>query len=178
MGFAGFLRFDEFSNILVKHLDFQTNYMSIFITRSKTDIYREGNIVYIKRTFNKYCPVDLTNRYIIKAGIDPKSDLPLFSRLTFHKKSNSYSVGKSSLSYSRCRELFKECLEHLGYNAKEFGLHSLRSGGITSVVHNSNNAVSGRLLKLHGRWKCDISKDMYIHEDLSKRLEVTGFLGL
>ena len=35
-----------------------------------------------------------------------------------------------------------------------------------------------RLLKLHGRWKTDAAKDMYVHEDVHKRLEITKYLGL
>lgn len=79
---------------------------------------------------------------------------------------------------SRCRELFKQALESLGYDAKNYGLHSLRAGGITSVVQNSNNTVPERLLKLHGRWKTDAAKDMYIQETVNKRLQVTEHLGL
>ena len=80
--------------------------MSIFIPRSKTDIYREGNIVYIDRLHNKYCPVNLVIRYIETAGIDFKPTLPLFRSVSYHRSSNSYSVRKSGLSYTRCREIF------------------------------------------------------------------------
>ena len=66
----------------------------------------------------------------------------------------------------------------LGYNPREFGLHSLRSGGISSVVNTTNSTISERLLKLHGRWKTDIAKDMYVHEDIKRRLQVTNSLGL
>jgi hypothetical protein len=59
-----------------------------------------------------------------------------------------------------------------------YGLHSLRAGGITSVVQNSNNTVPERLLKLHGRWKTDAAKDMYIQETVNKRLQVTEHLEL
>ena len=46
------------------------------------------------------------------------------------------------------------------------------------MVSNSTN-LSERLLKLHGRWKSDCAyKDMYVLEDVSKRLEVTANLGL
>ena len=60
---------------------------------------------------------------------------------------------------------------------KLYGLHSLRSGGATSVVSYNPN-LSERVLKLHGRWKSDAAKDMYILEDVSKRLQVTCHLGL
>ena len=60
-----------------------------------------------------------------------------------------------------------------------FCLHSLRSSGVTiTVARNSDNSISDRLLKLHGRWKTDSEKDMYVQEDISKRLQITNFLGL
>lgn len=178
LAFAGFLRYDEFSNVLVKHLVFHDRHMTIFIPKSKTDIYREGNIVYIGRSHTEYCPVELTLRYMLEGNIQQGSDLPLFRSLNYHRKSKNYSLRKSGLSYTRCLELFKDCLRGLGYNPKDFGLHSLRSGGISAAVRNSNNTISERLLKLHGRWKCDIAKDMYVHEDIKRRLQVTCSLGL
>ena len=52
------------------------------------------------------------------------------------------------------RESVKEALGVLGCDPKIYGLHSLRSGEITSVVKNDDSKiVSERLLKLHGRWK-------------------------
>ena len=51
--------------------------------------------------------------------------------------------------------------------------HSLRSGGITSVVRNSCNSVSERLLKVHGRWKTDAAKDMYVEESLDNSIDVS-----
>jgi hypothetical protein len=60
-----------------------------------------------------------------------------------------------------------------------YGLHSLRSGGIMSAVNNkSGTAISERLLKLHGRWKTDIAKDMYVKESEHDRLSVSRSLGL
>ena len=114
-------------------------------------------------------------------GISFESNLPLFRPLIYFKKSNSYSLRSSKLSYSRCREVFKHiksCIKKLGLDPKCYGLHSLRSGGITSVVHHSGNSISDRLWKLHGRWKTDAAKDMYVHEDVHKRLEITKYLGI
>lgn len=58
-----------------------------------------------------------------------------------------------------------------------YGLHSLRSGGITAAVPNSK-LVPERLLKIHGRWKSDSAKDMYVEESLENRFHVTKCLGL
>ena len=61
--------------------------------------------------------------------------------------------------------MFKEAFGVLGGDPKVYSLHSLRSGGITSVVKNDDSkVVSERLLKLHGRWKTDVAKDMYVKE--------------
>ena len=46
LGFADFLRFNELSNIQPKHLTFCDGFVKIFVP-SKTDVYREGNYVYI-----------------------------------------------------------------------------------------------------------------------------------
>ena len=79
--------------------------MTIFIPRSKTDVYREGNIVYVNSVDSKYCPVILVKKYMKSAGISSESNLPIFRPLIFYKKSNSYSIRSSKLSYSRCREV-------------------------------------------------------------------------
>ena len=76
-------------------------------------------------------------------------------------------------------EMFKEALGVLRCDPKVHGLHSLRSGGITLVVNNDDSKiVSERLLKMHGRWKTDVAKDMYFKEADSSRLSVSLSLGL
>ena len=104
------------------------------------------------------------------AGIDPSSSLPLFRQLTFHKTTNSYALRSSGLSYSSFREAFKDALNPLGYDASEYGLHSLGQEELRK------NDVSERLLKLHGRWESDFAKDMYVQETLDERLKVTRCL--
>ena len=76
-----------------------------------------------------------------------------------------------------CREIFKECLQELGHNEKKYGLHSLRSGGVTSAA-NIHESVPKRLLKIHGRWKTDVAKDMYVHDNVKSRLGATECLKL
>ena len=93
--------------------------------------------------------------------MDRSSNLPLFRPLT--KTKSVIVLGMPSSSYTRCREIFKTTLKDLGYDTKDYGLHSLRSGGATAVItNNDSKAVSERLLKLHGRWKTDEAKDMYV----------------
>lgn len=177
LGFAGFLRYDELSNICPAHLDFCEGFLKILIPKAKNDIYREGNHVYIARLNNSYCPVSLVERYIQEAKINSSSSDRLFRNVRYYKSSSSYKLCSSKLSYSTCLQAFKQCLSSLGYNSKLFGLHSLRSGGATAAVKNNSN-LSDRLLKLHGRWKSDTSKDMYVLEDVPNRLSVSNNLGL
>ena len=90
----------------------------MFIPRAKNDVYREGNKVYIKRLVNKCCPVALLERYILMAEVDLDSNLPLFRPLRLFKSSNTYKLYGSKLSYTRCREVFKNCLKDLGLDYK------------------------------------------------------------
>ena len=79
------------------------------------------------------------------------------------------------LSHSRMSELVKEKLEELGFQAEDFGLHSLRSGGATAAA---GAGVPDRVFKRHGRWKSESAKDGYIEDSLEQRLSVTQNLGL
>jgi len=148
------------------------------LPRSKTDIYREGNYVYISESKSKYCPVGVLRRYLDLSGIDVCSTLPLFRPLFFHRSSSSYTLRGGKISYSTCRETLRDSLSQLGYNPNDYGLHSLRSGGATSAVHYSGYSIPERLLKIHGRWKSDSAKDMYVQESLENRLQVTKYLEL
>lgn len=109
-------------------------------------------------------------------GIDNNSNLPLFRPLTIHPSNSSYTLRSGKISYTRCREILRDCLNKLGYNSNDYRLHSVRSGGITSVVRNSSNSIPERPLKIHGRWKSDSSKDMYVEESLENRLQVPKYL--
>ena len=178
LAFAGFFRYDELCNIVPKHIEFHSDYIRIFVPRSKTDVYREGNFVFISASRSKYCPVGVLQRYLDLSGIDLCSSLPLFRPLVFHRSSSSYTLRSGKISYTTCRDILRDTLSQLGYNPNDCGLHSLRSGGITSAVLNSSNSIPERLLKIRGRWKSDSAKDIYVEESLENRLQVTKYLCL
>ena len=46
LGFAGFYHFNELANIQPNRLTFYYDFVKIFVPKSKTDVYREGNCVY------------------------------------------------------------------------------------------------------------------------------------
>ena len=75
------------------------------------------------------------------AGIGVDSNLPLFRPLVYYMGSAMYSLRNGKLSYTSCREILSDTLKKVGhFNPGDYGLHSLRSGGITSVVHSSSNS--------------------------------------
>ena len=116
LGFAGFLRFNELSNIQAKHLTFCDGFVKTFVPRSRTDVYREGNYDYIAKLEAKYCPVAILRSYIEAANLDLSSHLPLFRPVT--KTRSGYSLRNAKLSYTRCREIFKTTLKDLDCDSR------------------------------------------------------------
>lgn len=177
LSYAGFLRYDELSNLKASSLIFCDNHVDIYIEKSKTDCYRSGKNVLVAKLYNEYCPVNVLQQYINSAGIDLSSDMFLFRSLSFMKKSNTFKLRKKNmkLSYTRAREIVREALASIGLNISDYGLHSLRSGGATAAC---NAGVSDRLFKIHGRWKSENAKDGYVKQNLTTRLSVSKNLGL
>ena len=80
LAFAVFFRYSELCNIVPNHIEFYSDYIRIFVPRSKTDVYREGNYVYISSSGTRYCPVSVLRKYMKLAGMDANSNLPCFSQ--------------------------------------------------------------------------------------------------
>ncbi len=134
MAFAGFLRFNEVIQVRRCDLIFHTTFCSITLPRSKTDVYRQGKSVLIARTGNPACPVTMLERYLTKSKVAPSSDELIFRGVAICSKTKQYVLRPNKnrpLSYSTVRVLFNTCLTEIGFNAKLYGLHSLRAGGAT-----------------------------------------------
>ena len=176
VGYAGFLRFDELSNLKESDVQILEEHMELFIESSKTDQYRDGAWVVIARTASKLCPVAMMERYLNLGQIAGQDlpDLPLFRGIT-----NTRGGGKlrksGGLSYSRMREVVLEMLSAVGLDKRRFGLHSLRSGGASAAA---NAGVPDRMFKRHGRWRSENAKDGYVQDALDERLKVSRNLGL
>ena len=176
LAYAGFLRFDELVNIKVNDIRFCTSHIKIFLEKSKTDQFREGSWVVVSATGKPTCPVNMLSKFLSSAGIvDFSSNEFVFRQISFCKSLKSYKLRSSKLSYSRCREIFKDTLEAIGVDSKFFGLHSLRAGGATAAAEIG---VPDRLFKRHGRWVSDSSKNRYVKESLSNKMLVSLNLGI
>ena len=64
-----------------------------------------------------------------KAGVGSSDDRFIFRSIVKTKRGERLrEIG--NMSYTRLRECFKEKLEFLGFAAQNYGLHSLRAGGL------------------------------------------------
>ena len=174
LAFSGFLRFDELIHIRPCDITLDANMAKIHIPRSKTDQFRQTSEVVIARSGAYTCPVNMVERYMAMAGVDPASEQFLFRGIS-NTKTGEKLRPSGGLSYSTLRELFKKKLSELGYPSEEFGLHSLRAGGASAAA---NAGVPDRLFKKHGRWKSENAKDGYIEDSLDSRLSVSRQMGL
>lgn len=176
IGYAGFLRFSELVNIRRSDIHLHNTHVSLFIEKSKTDKYREGNTVHVSRTTNTTCPVKMIEKYLDLSKIDSTSNEFIFRSLSFCKKSGSYILrGDKPLSYTRAREILLSALESIGLDKSKFGLHSLRSGGATAAAAAG---TEDRLFKKHGRWASESAKDGYVKENILDKLSVSRNLGI
>ena len=174
LGFAGFFRFSELSSLKESDVTFYATHMEVFVESSKTDQFRERAWVPIARTGSDICPVTMMERYFKLADIRRDPEKFLFRGLS--RVSNGYRLRPSGgISYSRVRELLLEKLKAVGLDPKQFGLHSLRSGGASAAA---NAGVPDRWFKRHGRWQSENAKDGYIKDTLENRLRVSKNLGL
>jgi hypothetical protein len=176
LSFAGLFCAKELLNIRVRDITCSDDDFVINVPESKTDIYRKDPHVFIGRSNAETCPGVLTNRYLAKANI--LMTVHLFRNLVHLRSVDSFTLGKRVVSYTRFRKNFKECLKELGHNEKLYGLHSFRASGTTTLAKSLTAPNKERLLKPHGRWKTDISKDMYIKEDKVERLMVSKSMGI
>lgn len=172
--FSGFLRFDEVSSLKCADITFEENFLSLYISKSKTDQYRQGNKVLISEGESAACPIKLLRRYILEAGVSLESDVFLFRPAYRSGRKCALIYKNKPISYTRARETIVSRLREVCGDIN-LGLHSLRSGGASMAARSS---VNERCWKRHGRWKGDVSKDGYVEDTIEHRLEVTKKLKL
>ena len=171
LAFYGFFRYDELSKIRTKNVSFAEDHLVIHVEKSKTDVFREGNKVFIAATKTEICPVEMLKRYFVEAKLnDDPNEFFIFRKISSRKKGQRLCATNTKLSYQRGLSILKQKLSEIGYDPKAFGLHSFRSGGATLAA---NSGVPDRIFKRHGRWRSETAKDMYVQDDLESLLMVT-----
>ncbi len=136
LSFAACLRYDEVAKTRCCDIKFSDKSTTVHITSSKTDQYRQGDLLLVVRTDSRTCPVTMLECYFALACLSHSSSLTLFRGITRTKQGKRlHSSG--ALSYTRTRELFLAKLNELGFDPKQFGLHSLRWGGASAAANTS-----------------------------------------
>ena len=144
--------------------------------KSKTEVYREEREGVISKTGTITCLVDMLDRYLKLAGTSENSVDYILRSVSFCKSTDSYQLRNScQISYTRAREILLSALKVVGLDKRQFGLHSLRSGGTTVAAAVGIDDI---LFKRHGRWKSDKAKDGYVKENIHVRLSVSKNLGI
>ena len=128
LGYCGFLRYSELSNLQMWDVIFCECYLKLFIEQSKTDIYRDGKWVHISAGNTECCPVKTLNSYIALAKLTPFSDEYLFRAIqTFPKQKKEELRRKNKpLSYSRAREIMLDAVRKIGYQKTSVCIVSIR----------------------------------------------------
>ena len=174
LSFAGFLRFVEISSLLCSDVKIECDYLFIFIRKSTTDQYRNGNEVLIAKGETIACPLSMFTRYVELSGVNLDSDFYIF-RPIFRSKGTCKLIQKNKkLSYTAARESIVSRLRLVSIGLK-LGLHSMRTGGATAAA---NFDINDRVWKRHGRQTSDSSKDGYVVDSVDKRLHVSKNIGL
>jgi len=140
--------------------------LKVNIVESKTDQLRQGSELLIARTSSSTCPVAMLKRYM---GMSWASDQFIFHPIQNTKHDETLRES-GHISYTGLKDLFKRKMSKLGFEAAEFGLHSLRLGGATVAA---NAGVPDRLFKRHGRWQSKNAKDGYVKDSVENRLQVS-----
>ena len=172
VSFTGFLRFSECQNLRRSDLKFFTTHAMIFIEKSKTDVYRSGHWLCLARLKSGFCPVQTLELYCKRINEGSNSHNFIFRALT---SKQTLRKSNKTISYSTILKEFKAIIDVLGFDKELYGLHSLRSGGVSSAA---NFGVKDRLLMKHGRWKSQNVKNRYISESMNSLLLVSRNLGL
>ena len=168
------MRYDETSALRVCDIIFEPTHMKIFIEKSKTDQYRDGNWLFVANGETDLCPARIVRLYLGKCGItDWLSEEFLFRGIAKGAGYEKLRNDSKPLSYTRVREILLAALKDIGLDPKLFGTHSLRSGGATDAA---NSGVPDRLFKRHGRWRSEKAKDGYVKDNVRQLLRVS--LGL
>ena len=175
LSFSAFLRFDECQKLRRSDIKFFHDHATIFIQSSKTDVYRQGHWVYIAKLNSNLCPVRGLERYLDLANIENYSENFIFRGVTKSKQSERLWFKDQPISYSSVRDDIKRVIKDIDLDHKQYGVHSLRSGGASAAA---NLGVPDRLIMKHGRWKSVGVKNRYISEDLENLLYTSRNLGL
>ena len=188
--FAALCRFNDLQNLSVKNLSVEKNKVLIFIPKSKTDQFGDGQLISLQASGKDSCPVSFIKAFIGRllweAALEGiVYDGPLFPSLSRRKVSGPLGPCWSSLpdpssppkpfSYQAALMDFRNALTDIGEDSEDFSLHSGRRGGATEAVRNGCDLLT---LKRQGRWRSDSCPQLYVDDVLNGSCRFSNFLSI
>ena len=131
-----FLRFSKV--VKLRRCDIITNktFLSIFIEKSKTDVFRGGSWVYFTKLDTTLCPTELISQYYKKGNLRQNCKKYIFTGIiTTKSHSKLRTCDKQIISYTSVRENVIEGPKNIGAETKSFGLYILQAGGTTAAAN-------------------------------------------
>ena len=130
LGFSGFMRWDDLRNIYVDWIEVLPTHVDIFLYKRKNDQFKQGSWVKLAGTGLADCPVAVLGEFMAVGGHTGHSKL--FHRIYCSKY--GVRLKRQPLTYSRALELVRDTFRNFELNPKDYGLHSLRSGGASAAA--------------------------------------------
>ncbi|CAI7758931.1 unnamed protein product [Closterium sp. NIES-53] len=154
--FSAFLRFSDLVALQWHQIEFDSDYMWLFIPRSKTDQRGASAWVPVAVSNARYCPVTRVKEFLFLAGFSRTSVGPL---IRVFRPSLGASSSDPSPSYTTMWHWCHEAFARVGLDPTSLGTHSFRK---TAATLAADAGVPDRLFKALGRWRSDCAKEMYI----------------
>ena len=173
LAFALLLRHDEISHLSCAHFTVIDGGLKVFIPSSKTDTYRQGKYVFLSK--ENSVAYNLFFQYISSSGLSIGQNHFLFCPLASKKSdARGFSLINEKLGYDSFNKIVKNAVSQLGFDPNEFGTHSARSGGASTLAP----LISQYELMLSGRWSDPRSIGSYVETPDSTRLKINEKLDL
>ena len=134
LSFIGFLRFSEVAK-LRRDIIINKTFLSIFIEKSKTDIYREGSWIYLIKLDMALYTTELVSQNFKKCNIRDNCQKYIFRGIITMESHSKLKACDKHISFTCVRENVIEGLKNIGAETTLFGLHSLRAGSATAVAN-------------------------------------------
>ena len=100
----GFLRFSEVVKLRYCDIIINKTFLSKFIEKSKTDVYRERSWVYVTKLGTTLCPTELVSQYFKKGNIKDNSEKYIFRGIITPKSHSRLRSCDKHISYTCVRE--------------------------------------------------------------------------
>lgn len=170
LAFALLLRHDELSHLNCIHFTVMSEGLKVHIPSSKTDTYRDGKYVFLSK--KNSAVYNLIFRYMSKANLSFSCNHFFFCPIDL--TGSSCSIRNQKLPYEIYNSIVKEAVSKIGLNPKDYGTHSARSGGATSLYPY----VSQFDLMISGRWADPRSLGSYVEIAADTRFDINSRLNI